>query len=325
MSSTGRRDYWILYNMKFLFLFLLLLSYAQAAERTRVMMGTFATVSVPDESSACVERVFGAMDAVESALSSYRPDAEVYRLNHERSLAVSPILYDALLKAERYYVQSDGYFDITVGSLTKGAYRFGEAERIPGAQEKARAPIAFSKIDYDAEHVALAPGILVDFGGFGKGYGIDMATSALKRCGGRQGTIALSGDIRCLGQCLLAIQDPFSEGIIFKMRTKAYETGISTSGNYRRFVGDRDHSHLIDPKTKQSEKAFASVTLVGPAANSDLDAWTTAAAVMPPEKALRFLDGLPVGYVLVYNDGTIHKSTNLTAFVTIVEESDADH
>jgi len=301
--------------MRLFLLFSLLVSFLYGAERTRVLMGTFATVSVPDAQAECIDGAFAAMVSVEKALSSYDPAAEVYRLNRDKKLQISPLLYDALQSAERYYVQSSGYFDVTIGSLSRGEYRFGEAERLPGRDEIAAAPVGLKLLEFNATSARLAPGVLLDFGGFGKGVGVDAAAASLRACGVREGTVALSGDIRCLGRCLLAIQDPFSEGTLMRFESLLPETGMSTSGDYRRFVGDKSHNHLIDPKTRVSERAFASITLVGTVRSGDLDAWTTAAAVMPPEESVAFLRTLPVGYVLVYNNGTIVKSANLSHYL----------
>lgn len=307
-------------KLRFFLVILLLTVPVYAMERMQAMMGTYATVSLPSKDAACADKAFFAMRSVDKTLSSYDAQSEVYRLNHAGHIRISAMMYDALLKARRYYTQSHGYFDITIGSLTRGAFHFGETQRVPKRSERRKAKIGFALLEFNATAASLKPGGMIDMGGFGKGYGIDSAAAALKRCGVTRAVAALSGDIRCLGRCMLAIQDPFSDGTLLTFVSKRSETGISTSGNYRRFVGDRSQNHLIDPKTRVSEKAFASVTLVGTVRNSDLDAWATAAAVMPPEMSMRFLASLPVGYVLVFNDGTIVKSKNLTEYIRIVKE-----
>jgi FAD:protein FMN transferase len=297
-----------------------------AMERTRILMGTFATLSLPDRDASCADSAFAAMATVDKTLSSYDPHAEIYRLNHRRSIPISAMTYDALSKAKRYYVQSGGYFDVTVGAITRGEYHFGGQERVPGTAELAKAPVGFSLLEFNTTHAALKPGAMVDLGGFGKGFGIDRAAEALRACGAKKAVVGLSGDIRCIGgHCLLGIQDPFSEGTLMTFQTLKRETGISTSGNYRRFVRHKAHNHLIDPKTRESEQAFASVTLIGTTDNSDLDAWTTAASVMPPNKALTFLQTLPVAYILVYSDGTIVESSDLSDYVSRVEKKNEDN
>ena len=66
-------------------------------------------------------------------------------------------------------------------------------------------------------------------------------------------------------------------------------TAISTSGNYRRYVQNSDYNHLINPKTRASQKTFASISLISDRySNSDLDAYATAASVMPKQKPSLF-------------------------------------
>ena len=99
----------------------------------------------------------------------------------------------------------------------------------------------------------------------------------------------------------MAIQNPFKEGVLahFKMKDMA----ISTSGNYRRYVESKANNHLINPKQKSSQKRFASITLISNTySNSDLDAYATAASVMPYKEALKFLKKMDLGYLVVTNN-----------------------
>lgn len=299
------------------------LSHAQMLERTRVMMGTFATVRVPAEKAACAEKAFARMAAVEKALSSYDPEAEIARLNRTRDAAIGPDTHEALTDARRYYVRSGGYFDVTVGSVTRKGFRFGEEERIPGAEQLDAAKVGFGGLKFNAAHAHLDEGITLDLGGFGKGFGVDKGVETLKTCGVTEGSVGLSGDIRCLGGCAWAIENPAGGAPLFYLRTRMNEAGISTSGTYRRYVKDRSHHHLINPKTKTPETDFVSVTLVGTAPSGDLDAWTTTAAVMPETKARRFLRTLEVGWVLVYPDGSTELSPSLARYVTLSRSPEA--
>lgn len=304
-------------------LFFATLLSAEMLERTRVMMGTFATLRVPAENAACAEKAFARMAKVEKALSSYDPEAEIARLNRTRDTAISADTYEALSDARRYYVQSGGYFDITIGSVTRKGFRFGEAERIPDAGELKRAKIGFNGLEFNATHARLEEGITLDLGGFGKGFGVDKAMETLKACGVKKAAVGLSGDIRCLGGCAWAIEDPAGGAPLFYLRSRLDEAGISTSGTYRRYVNDQTHHHLINPKHKTPETDFVSVTLVGDAPSGDLDAWTTAAAVMPEAKARQFLRTLKVGWVLVYPDGSTELGPSLERYVTLSRSPEA--
>jgi len=285
-------------------------------ERTQVMMGTFVTVELPKEKGRELQASFMMLKAVENSLSSYDPKADIYRLNHERRTALSPYSHEALQLSKRYYRESDGYFDITVGSVTKKLYRFGEEERIAQSGELQKATIDFNGLHFDAKTARLDEGVTVDLGGMGKGYGVDQAASYLHEQNITKGRVALSGDIRCLDSCEMAVQNPFGEGAAATFTTRHPDTALSTSGNYRRYVGDRSNNHLIDPIAKRPQQAFASITLVSLGTNSDIDAYATAASVMPREKAVSFLKRHDVGYLLITTSGERIVSDNIAVFVS---------
>ncbi len=284
-------------------------------ERTQVMMGTFATISLPKENSAQLQTAFDTIKAVEASLSSYDRKADIYRLNHNRETKLSFYTYEALQRCKHYYDETDGYFDITVGSITKGLYRFGEAERLPDDQELEKATIDFKGLHFNAEEAHLDNAVMVDLGGMGKGFGVDKAAAFLQEQNITEGIVALSGDICCLDRCEMAVQDPFSERRAATFFTKYPDTAISTSGNYRRYVSSKGNNHLIDPKKRHAQTTFASITLISRGSNSDIDAYATAASVMSFEKAVAFLEQRDVGYILITTSGERIVSENIARFV----------
>ncbi len=271
--------------------------------RTQMHMGTLVTISLPVTQARWIQKGFERIHDIEMALSSYAPTAEVYRLNHGESVSISYETYEALLLSQRYYAQTNGYFDITVGSITKDIYHFGEDERLADERELDLALINNSAIAFSEQSASLGTGVTIDLGGMGKGYAVDKVAELYHHDGIERGSIAASGDIRCLDLCTVNIQDPFSEGTIASFKTSLPNMAISTSGNYRRYVKEKRNNHLIDPKRKRSQHEFASITLVGQSRNSDLDAYATAASVMPRSEAIKFLDTLKVGYLLITAKG----------------------
>jgi len=272
---------------------------SELLERTQVMMGTFATLKLPQHHRYEMQQSFKILKEVEQALSSYDTKAEVYRLNQHETFEVSTYTLEALLFSRRYYKESQGYFDITIGSLTKNLYGFGELERLASAAELKRAVLNMEGIHIEKSTVWLDDNVTIDLGGMGKGFGVDKVVAYLHEQNISEGVVALSGDIRCLDRCAIEIQDPFSEGVMASITTKPPNMAISTSGNYRRYIQDTHHNHLINPNSKASQQHFASITLVSDGSSSDLDAYATAASVMPVALAIRFLDERGVGYVLI--------------------------
>ncbi len=238
------------------------------------------------------------------ALSSYDRNAEIFRLNRDSQVEISQDSYEALSLSKEYYHDTKGYFDITIGSITKGLFHFGEDERIPTRKELSEAKVDFKGLHITTKKAWIDEGVKIDLGGMGKGFGVDKAVALLKEKGVSAGIVALSGDIFCLHTCKMSIQDPFSDGTLANFTMDQPNTAISTSGNYRRYVKNSDYNHLINPKTRESQKTFASITLVSNIrSNSDLDAYATAASVMPKAEAFSFLNALKnVGYLVVTND-----------------------
>lgn len=303
--------------MKLLVTFLLAYTLlgAEMLERTQVLMGTYATIALDKSYSKQQQHAFEILHAVDGALSSYQTTADIYRLNHERMVKLSPYTYEALLLSQGYYKESHGYFDITVGSITKGLYHFGEAEQVPTPKERLEAKVDFKGLHFTEKRAWLDQGVMVDLGGMGKGFGVDKAVAYLHEQNITQGQVALSGDIHCLEQCKVGIQSPFDVKLIAEFTTKKADMSISTSGNYRRYVASKKENHLINPKSKTSQHIFASITLISYGSNSDIDAYATAASVMPLDKAIAFLEQRDLGYVLITTGGDQYISEHLDDYV----------
>jgi len=305
-----------------LLLFVLLWSHLEAdseyVSRQKVLMGTFVTLSVDASHKELLSPAFTLLKKIEASLSSYDKKAIIYRLNHERKVHLDGYAKEALQLSLAYYKETDGYFDIAVGSITKKLYHFGGDQRLPSVEDLKKASTDIKGVFIDGYQAYLLKGVNVDLGGMGKGYGVDKVSDFFKKHHVREAVIALSGDIRCLGSCKIAVQDPFhTEKNLATFMIK--NSGVSTSGNYRRYVKSQKHNHLIDPKTKSSEKNFISVTLLGSLPSATLDAYATAVSVMPLKKAYAFLDKQDLGYIILQSDQKLVVSHNINAYLSALK------
>lgn len=279
---------------------------SQTITRSQVIMGTFCTISLEGKNRKSIQEGFKLLKEIEKALSSYDKNAKVYQLNHQQTVMTNEYLTEVLEQSRHMYQQSRGYFDITIGSVTKALYHFGEEEKIPTKQELSSAKINFKGIIESNATIVLQKGITVDFGGIGKGYGVDKVAQHFSEQNITQGRVGLSGDIRCLNVCQFQIESPFEQDkTLMTLEAKIDNLSISTSGTYRRYIQEKSHHHLINPKTKKQGRAFISVTILTRGDNSKADAIATAVSVMPKSEALLFLEEQGVGYVLVERDGNI--------------------
>jgi len=301
------------------FLFLFTLDASELVKRTKVMMGTYVSVSLEQKDIYLSNLTFNRLKDIELSLSSYDSNALVYKLNHTHTVTIDADLYEALILSSKYYKTTNGYFDITIGSITKSLFHFGEKELIPSTKELQSSKINFKGIIFNKRNASIEQGVVLDLGGMGKGFGVDKAKEVLLSKGVKKAVIALSGDIYCIGRCSMSIQNPFKEEILASF--KIIDAAISTSGNYRRFVKNKEFNHLINPKKKKSQKTFASISLVSKSmSNSDLDAYATAASVMPYHKSISFLNSIKeLGYIVVKNDKTVIVSKNFSKLVCAFE------
>ncbi len=274
--------------------------------RTQVLMGTFVHITLPIQNNRQISESFTQLHAIEEALSSYEPHL-VYRLNHTHTVPYNTTLAKTLELSRKYYADTYGYFDITIGSVSKILYHFGEENAtLPSNEALQHAKFNIDAINITEHNISTQEGIALDLGGMGKGFGVDAVVKQLEEQNITQGIIALSGDIRCLDVCTFALQSPYSEQTFAALKSKIPQLSISTSGTYRRYVGTKDKHHLINPKTAKQGKAFVSVSLFTQADNSKIDAYATAISVMSLETALIFLkEHDDIGFVLVKSDGKI--------------------
>ena len=301
--------------MKFLISFLLITNIATPAllaedallSRTRSLMGTYVTISLEEKHNKEISASFDLIQQIENSLSTYDKNATLAKLNKTHSVPFNDYLAEAITLSQNYYKKTDGYFDITIGSISKKLYHFGEETTYsPTQKELKNAKLNIDGIHINKDDIKSDDGIVIDLGGMGKGYTVDKVTNYLNKQKINRGVIALSGDIQCLHRCELFLQSPFSEATFAKVTAKIPNLSISTSGTYRRYATKKSEHHLINPKTATQGKAFVSVSLFTQADNSKIDAYATAVSVMPKEEAMKFLDNhKKIGYVLVEADGNI--------------------
>jgi len=287
---------------------------AELSVRTKVMMGTFATISLTQEDKYLSQKSFDILERVDNSLSSYKKNSPIYKLNHDRKTTINLYTYEALVLSKKYYKDTAGFFNIAIGSITKDLYHFGEEERVPESWELNASDVSFHELTFSRNTASIGQGVKIDLGGMGKGFGVDRVVEYLKINGVKEARVALSGDIRCLGVCKVEIINPTWDEPLKSFYTKYDDMGISTSGNYNRYVEDVSNNHLINPKTKKSQRCFISITLISKLPNSDLDAYATAASVMPKELAFKFLNSLDLAYVVLDSSNELTISKNFELF-----------
>lgn len=167
-----------------------------SAMGTRVELHRFGDGAA--EALAAAQR---AIEMVDDALTIHRPSPATAMndaLRRDGAAPISdPILLDALIRIDEARVETAGLFDPTVDRRQVGS---GWSQL---------------RLDREAKSIASSSPIALDFGGFGKGYALDRAVSALRdadvRCAllsAGESSIAVVGEHPLGGAWSFAIPDP---------------------------------------------------------------------------------------------------------------------
>jgi thiamine biosynthesis lipoprotein len=295
--------------------------------RDEAIMGTAIHVELWSDNAmaglAAADAVIQEMHRIDRAMSPYKPDSELSRINRDAFTApvrVSHELFTLLQRAVHFSELSNGAFDITyaaVGQLYD--YRAGTLPT-PQAVARARQAVGYRllQLDVDSRSVRFSrEGMRIDLGGFAKGHAVDTSVALLREFGIAHAIVSAGGDSRVIGDrrgrpWSVAVRDPRRADAVVAV-LPLVDTSISTSGDYERFF-ERDgvrYHHLIDPMTGESPRTLRSVTIL---ADDGLtcEALSKCVFVMGLEKGMRWVESLPgVDAIVVDAAGALHVSSGL--------------
>lgn len=335
--------------LRYLFLGLVALQLAACSHDARVLsfggevMGTTYSIKVVEGGSVdfndeglselTQRSVVQALDQVDSALSTYKTQSELMRLNRAMPGAefeMGEEMREVTLLSLNILEASGGYFDPSIGPLVS-AWGFG-AESSSVAPDEQEVALLLSKAGMrsleveDSVRVRKVADGFIDYSAIAKGYGVDRAAQALESIGFTNFLVEVGGEVRVLGTnssgeaWRLGIEQPDILG------RKAYnvahlkDVSMATSGDYRNFIEGSEgrYSHTIDPKTGypvSSEIASVSVVMKDCAS---ADAWATALLAMGRERALEYAErkNLAAFFIFREDDGfSSHASKQMQQYL----------
>jgi thiamine biosynthesis lipoprotein len=264
-------------------------------------------------------------EAVNRALSTYRPDSALSRFNDDATghwLEIEPELAAVMGYALDLAARSDGAYDVTVGPLVN-LWGFGPdlaTRKVPdpAAIAAARERVGWRKVEVDiaAARARKPPGVRVDLSSLGKGRGVDRVAEYLDSVGVSNYLVDLSGKLRGRGRNArgefwrVAVEtpgadDPSGPSIAPPAIVELRDESVATAGDYRRFfeVDGKHYSHIIDPRTG-FPVAHATVSATALAADCmAADAWATVFMAMAPADALRLAETASIPALLIRREG----------------------
>lgn len=292
-------------------------------------MGTAIRVELWSErrenGEAAIRAVMAEMHRIDQAMSPFRPESDLSRINREAAAAdvqVSEELFHLLACANEFSRLSGGAFDITFASAGH-LYDYRQAVRPDDeALARAREAVGWERLHLDARRRTVRferAGMRIDLGGFAKGHAVEMGAAILRRHGIAHAIVSAGGDSRVIGDrrgrpWTIGIRHPRRADEVVAM-LPLEDVAISTSGDYERYFevdGERCH-HLIDPRTGKSPSGVHSVTVIA-ADGLTTEAMSKTVFVLGVEQGMRLVESLGgVDAVVVDASGQLHYSSGLLA------------
>jgi len=211
-----------------------------------------------DEVSAAVAEVY----AFEAALSRFRPDSELSRLNAAAGhrVVVSPLLRALLTCALDAFALSDGLVNAAVLPALRAAGYDQTIERVrrrlaaPAPVHAPAVPALDAVLEVGDGWARLAPGTALDLGGVGKGWLADALGERFANA-----AVNLGGDLRARGDGPEGAG--WTIGLCDGSTVAVRDAGVATSGvGGRRWAGGH---HLVDPRSgRPAHTDLAAVSVV---------------------------------------------------------------
>ena len=170
------------------------------------LMGTFLSVEVfhAEESVAkeAIERAFNEVQRVESLLSRFKEDSQVYKINrraYREPEAIDEELFYLIEQCLIFSEKTQGAFDITVAPLMDLWAQAVRRNSVPTETEIARviSCVGYQNIilDKNNQTVFFKVPLRVDLGAAGKGYALDRAVAILRDLGLEKARLDFGGQL----------------------------------------------------------------------------------------------------------------------------------
>lgn len=250
---------------------MLALTGAQSAREVRVAMGTVAEIRADGapRPEAAIAAAFQRIAETEEALSVWREDSEIARLNRTGDAVLSELAFDAVDRT------------LAIARASKGAL------------DPTLSPRGFERVelDRDGRRVRLGGGVTLDLGAVAKGYAVERALEALEGRADRALVDLGTSSIGLFGDTPVSFEVRDPAGGPPPASFRIARGAIGSSGR------DQLGEHILDPRTGRRPVATLKAVTVVSASAFEADALSTAIFVLGADEGLalaarRGADGL---------------------------------
>jgi len=245
------------------------------------VFGTVVEVSIYGQSQEQVDRlsaqVLNEFDRLHRKFHAWQPSM-LTALNDSiaqgEPFQADTEMVDLLKSATELSEHSDNLFNPAIGHLIR-LWGFQSSDITPHdpAPDEIRhwvdANPRLTDLSYNGTIISSRnKSVMIDLGGYAKGYALDRAASILRQAHVKAALINIGGNILAIGQpgdrpWKVGVRDPRHPGTLTALELHDNEA-IGTSGDDQRYFMNKGkrHPHIIDPRTGETIDLVASVTIL---------------------------------------------------------------
>lgn len=180
---------------------------------------------------------------------------------------------------------------------------------------------------------SLNPDVQLDFGGFAKGYGIDIAIQRIKNLGIKNAILNAGGDLRAIGSkqkntpWVIGLRDPFSDDVVATLNIH-HDESVFTSGVYERNFKttqqgkEKVRHHILNTRTGYPAEGTSSVTVIHTSA-AVADAAATALLIADENEWRDIAQRMGIQHILrISDEGHLSMSKSMVKKLHFRDDSD---
>lgn len=301
-------------------------------------------IRTPLKDNTLPAKIKQVLDDVDAAMSVFRPDSELNRLNRTprgEKFTLSPSLAEVLRRARKINRESNGAFDPAIAPLID-LWGFGPHHQYqePSAKQLAEvlAYSKFNRLKFSPDFTSVTKSdsrTELNLSAIAKGYAVDLVAQTIEDAGFKDYIVEIGGEVRLSGTkndngelWSIGIGVPLQNSRANALTLELSDYAVATSGDYRNFIEQdgQTFSHTISPQTGRPLKdELASVTVFAPSC-MDADAYATAIMAMGAKSGQAFANrlNLPAIMFMHASDGqfTMQVSNRAQELIGAVNEAD---
>ena len=230
--------------------------------------GTYYNIKIntDNKNKELKNKITAKLQEIDKQMSIFNKESEISKINNEqanKSINLSSNLSEVLKVSNKVWLQSNGWFDVTLGELIN-LWGFGNTKaKIPTSSEikKTLNYSGFDKLKFANDFTKIIKknkNTKINLSAIAKGYAVDKIAEVLDENGYKNYIVDIGGEVITKGfrsnkgeGWNVAINKPVSNSNENIMILSLSNIAVATSGNYRNYYkkGDKIYAHTISSKT----------------------------------------------------------------------------